>query len=98
VQNWLGIDSFLSSPVLGTCWLKKSEKNAFRRVPILACFFGQKSGGKKVGVKQRIVCVKRILLSFPQFLHEVHQCTQNVFHQLDQHPQMLRKNTVFVPK
>ena len=44
--------------------------------------------------------VKRILLSFPQFLsvwavilHEAQQCTQHFFHQFDQHPQMLRKNT-----
>ena len=47
--------------------------------------------------------VKRILLSFPQFLsvwavilHEVQQCTRNVFHQFDQHPQMLRKKYFFL--
>jgi hypothetical protein len=55
-----------------------------------------------MGVKRRILCVKRILLSFPQFvsigiliLHEVQQCTRIFFHQFDQHPQMLRKNTFF---
>ena len=48
---------------------------------------------------------KRILLSFSQFLsifavilHEVQQCTPNFFHQFDQHPQMLRKNTFFASK
>jgi hypothetical protein len=51
-----------------------------------------------VGIKWRILCVKRILLSFPQFLsigvpilHEVPQCTRIFFHQFDQHAQMLRK-------
>jgi hypothetical protein len=55
-----------------------------------------------MGVKRRILRVKRILLSFPQYLsdvadilHEVQQCTPNFFHQFDQHPQMLRKNTFF---
>ena len=69
-------------------------------MPILACFLVKNPGGKKGGVKQRILCVKRILLSFPQFLsvgvlilHEVPQCTQHFFHQLDQNPQMLKKST-----
>jgi hypothetical protein len=38
--------------------------------------------GKKMGVKRRIICIKQILLSFPQFLsvgvlilHEVQKCT-----------------------
>ena len=53
-----------------------------------------------MAVKERNLLVKRILLSFLQFLsvgvlilHDVPQCTRNCFHQFDQHPQMLRKNT-----
>jgi hypothetical protein len=74
--------SFLRSPVLGTFLFKKREINAFRKVPILVCFLVKNLGGKKVGIKRRILCVERILLSFPQFLsvgvlilHEVPQCT-----------------------
>ena len=67
-------------------------KNIFRKVPILACFLVKNPGGKKGGVKHRILCVKRILLSIPRFssdlaiiLHEVPQCTPNFFHQFDKH-------------
>ena len=73
---------FLEITSIGNFLVKKSEKNAFRKVPILACFLVKNPGGKKVGIKRRILCVKRILLSFPQFvyvgvliLHEVPQCT-----------------------
>ena len=48
--------------------------------------------------------VKRILLSFPQFLsvwavilHEVQQCTRKIFHQFDQHPQMRRSELIKIP-
>jgi hypothetical protein len=58
----------------------------FRMVPILACFLVKNSGGTKMGVKRRILHIKRILLSFPQYLfdvadilHEVQQCTLNFF-------------------
>ena len=47
VQNWLGMFSFLSSPVFGIFWLKNMEKNEIRRVPILACFLVKNPGGKK---------------------------------------------------
>ena len=93
---------FLEFTSFGNFLVKKSEKNMFRKVPILACFLVKNPGGKKGGVKRRILCVKRILLSFPQYLsvgvlilHEVQQCTPNFFHQFDQHPQMLRKNTFY---
>jgi hypothetical protein len=96
---------FLEFTSCGNFLVKKKEKNIFRKVPILACFLVNKLGGKKMGVKRRILRVKRILFSFPQFLsvwavilHEVQQCTQHFFHQFDQHPQMLRKNTIFAPK
>jgi hypothetical protein len=96
---------FLEFTSCGNFLVNKIEKNIFRKVPILACFLVNKLGGKKMGVKRRILRVKRILFSFPQFLsvwavilHEVQQCTQHFFHQFDQHPQMLRKNTIFAPK
>jgi hypothetical protein len=33
---------------------EKSEKNMFKKGPILACFLVKNPGGKKMGVKQRI--------------------------------------------
>ena len=66
------------------------------------CFLVKNLGGKKRVSNYEFLLTKRILLSFPQFLsvfavilHEVQQCTPNFFHQFDQHPQMLRKNTFF---
>jgi hypothetical protein len=54
----------------------------FRKVAILACLLVTNPGGKKVGVKRRILCIKRVLLSFQhvlsgraEILHEVPQCT-----------------------
>jgi hypothetical protein len=65
-------------------------------------FLVKNLGGKKMVVKQQFLRVKRILLSFPQFvsviLHAQQQYTPNFFHQFDQHPQRLRKNTFFAPK
>jgi hypothetical protein len=65
---------FLEFTSTGNFLVKKSEKNAFRRMPILACFLVKKMGGKKVGVK-------RILLSFvgAVILDEVQQCTRHFF-------------------
>jgi hypothetical protein len=34
--------------------VEKSEKNMFRKVPILACFLVKNPGGKKMGVKRRM--------------------------------------------
>ena len=100
--EFVGNGFFLEFTSCGNFLVKKSEKNMFRKVPILACFLVNNSGGKKMGVKRWILCVKRILLSFPQYLsvwvlilHEVQQCTPNFFHQFDQHPQMLRKYTFY---
>ena len=69
------------------------------------CFLVNNLGGKKRVSNDEFLLTKRILLSFPQFLsvfavilHEVEQCTPNFFHQFDQHPQTLRKNTFFASK
>ena len=90
---------FLEFTSCGVFLVEKSEKIMFRKVPILACFLVKNPGGKKKGVKRRILCVKWILHSFPQFLsvgavilHEVQQCTQNF---IDQRPEILRKNTFY---
>ena len=64
----VGNGFFLEFTSCGNFLVEKSEKNIFRKVPILACFLVKNPGGKKMGVKPRIVHVKRILLSFPQFL------------------------------
>ena len=71
---------FLEFTSTGNFLVKKSENRVFRKVPILACFLVKNPGGKKKGVKRRILCVKRILHSFPHFLsvgavilHEVQQ-------------------------
>jgi hypothetical protein len=63
------------------------------QVPILACFLVKIPCGKKMGVKQQMLCVKRILLSLPQLLSVVVLILHEV--QFDHHPQMLRKHTFF---
>jgi hypothetical protein len=99
----VGNGFFFEFTSIGNFLVNKIQKNEIRRVPIIACFLVNNSGGKKVSVKRRILCVKRILFSFPQFLsvgvqifHEVPQCTQYFFKHFDQHPQKLgrkRKNS-----
>jgi hypothetical protein len=81
---------------------KKKWKKYFQKGAHFSMILVKNSEGKKMGVKQRILRVKRILLSFPQYLsvwvlilHEVQQCTPNFFHQFDQHSQMLRKYTFY---
>jgi hypothetical protein len=80
---------FLEFTSIGNFLVKKSEKNAFRRVPILACFLVNNLGGKKMAIKRQISFPQFLSLGVP-FLHEVPQCKQFFFHQFDR--QMLRKN------
>ena len=53
----IGKGFFLSVMGLAFIIFKKIEKNEIRRVPILACFLVKNPGGKKGGVKRRMLCV-----------------------------------------
>jgi hypothetical protein len=70
-------------------YLDPAQKNIMglsQKIIKFTCFLVKNQGGKNMGVKRRNLLVKRILLSFPQFLsvgvfilHEVPQCTQAGF-------------------
>ena len=58
---------FLGFTSIRNFLVNKIEEKRNQKGVHFSVFFVKNPGGKKVGIKRLILCIKRILLSFPQF-------------------------------